>query len=152
MIIFDLICDCGFQFEGWFKDHAEFHSQQDNGLITCPQCNNKEGIRKILSPVAYRKTSSFSKQSQPSQQEEIHETNFVRAANEVLNTITEYVEKNFEDVGAEFTRKTLKIHYGVEEAKNIRGVVTADEEKLLNDEGIKLLKIPIIKKTNTETQ
>jgi hypothetical protein len=60
--------------------------------------------------------------------------------------LQDYVERNFEDVGTQFAEKTLKIHYGVEDAKNIRGVVSEEEEKVLNKEGITLLKIPMLKK------
>ena len=59
--------------------------------------------------------------------------------------MAEFVEKNFEDVGADFTKEALKIHYGVTEPRNIRGVSTPEEEKTLKEEGIEFLKIPVAK-------
>lgn len=73
-------------------------------------------------------------------------TENIEAAVNILRQLQEFVEKNFEDVGAEFAEKTLKIHYGVEEPQNIRGVVSEEEEKVLNREGISLFKIPMMKK------
>jgi len=62
----------------------------------------------------------------------------------VLRTVQKFVEKNFEDVGTRLAEESLKIHYGVKEARNIRGVVTEEEEKVLEQEGIELLKVPIV--------
>ena len=55
-----------------------------------------------------------------------------------------YVKKNFEDVGAKFAEEALKIHYGAEKPRNIRGVTTEQEERMLEEEGIKLTKIPLV--------
>jgi len=38
------------------------------------------------------------------------------------------------------------MHYGVSEPRNIRGVATEEEEKMLKDEGVEFFKIPIIPK------
>ena len=65
-----------------------------------------------------------------------------------LLAVQEVVEKNYEDVGPNLAKESLKIHYGVSEPTNIRGVTTADEEKMLKAEGIELLKIPMIKKSS----
>jgi hypothetical protein len=35
------------------------------------------------------------------------------------------------------------MHYGVEEPRNIRGTTTEAEEKMLRDEGIQFIKIPL---------
>ncbi|PQP33530.1 DUF1178 domain-containing protein, partial [Desulfobacteraceae bacterium SEEP-SAG9] len=57
--------------------------------------------------------------------------------------IIDYVEKNFDDVGPEFAKEALKIHYGVSEPKNIKGVSTKQEEETLKQEGVKFFKIPL---------
>jgi len=60
-----------------------------------------------------------------------------------LKTLQNFVEKNFEDVGTDLAKESLKIHYGVTEPRNIRGITTEAEEKELQKEGIELLKIPM---------
>lgn len=142
MIIFDLACLCGYQFEGWFQDHQDFTCQQGEGLLLCPGCGGSN-VRKIMSAVAVH-TGSDSCLSNQKLEQQMPVTEEMAAA--VLNKIQDYVEKNFEDVGTKLPEKALKIHYGVEEARNIRGVATPEEEKVLNDEGIGLLKIPMIKR------
>jgi hypothetical protein len=57
---------------------------------------------------------------------------------------SEFVAKNFDNVGCDFAREALKIHYGVVEPRNIRGVSTQDEEKLLKQEGIEFIKLPVL--------
>ena len=66
-----------------------------------------------------------------------------RFLKKVGKEIVDFVEKNFDDVGCDFAKEALKIHYGVEEPRNIRGVSTKEEEKMLKEEGIDFLKIPM---------
>jgi len=140
MIVYDLACGCGFIFEGWFQDRAEFLGQLETGLISCPDCGGNE-IRKILSPVSVRNSHPSSPAATGTAGDNDVSATAVLAA---LRTIRKYVEKNFEDVGTKLAEESLKIHYGVEEPRNIRGVVTAEEEKTLEREGIELLKVPIV--------
>ncbi|MFC1524005.1 DUF1178 family protein [Thermodesulfobacteriota bacterium] len=145
MIIFDLECDCGFQFEGWFQDQSEFLVQKKTGVLVCPKCGSPS-IRKLLSPVAYHgKRDSMTARVPEVLDESIDDSSENRKA---FKQMQQYIVKNFEDVGSELAEKALKMHYGVEEARNIRGVATRDEEKILQDEGIELLKFPLPGKEN----
>ncbi len=38
MVKYELCCELGHQFEGWFRDDAQFRRQQYSGLLTCPIC------------------------------------------------------------------------------------------------------------------
>jgi hypothetical protein len=60
----------------------------------------------------------------------------------LAKAVVDYLNTNFEDVGTQFTKEALKIHYGVEEKRNIRGVSTPEEEKVLREEGVEFFKIP----------
>ena len=142
MIIFDLQCACGFQFEGWFESRADYEKQNSQCRITCPDCGNSN-IHKILSPVAFHSDRS-QKNTTTSADQDVD--NISDAAIQYLHSIQDYVEKNFDDVGPKLATESLKIHYGVIEPRNIRGIATKYEEKMLSAEGIQLLKIPIIKK------
>lgn len=131
MIIFDLQCSSGHSFEGWFDDGQAFEVQKDKGLLACPICNDNN-ICKMPSGFAIRASSPTA--SQEPRAEEL-------AA--LGEKIGEFVRKNFDDVGADFAREALKMHYGVAEQRNIRGQSTQEEEKVLKEEGIPFLKIPI---------
>jgi len=140
MIVYDLTCVCGSIFEGWFQDREELVAQQEAGLLCCPNCGGN-AIRKILSPVSLCSTHESSPMTTTAEKESGVSPEALLHA---LRTVQKFVEKNFEDVGTRLAEESLKIHYGVKEARNIRGVVTEEEEKVLEQEGIELLKVPIV--------
>jgi hypothetical protein len=131
MIAYDLQCVDGHAFEGWFEDSEAYETQKKKGLIACPVCNNTR-VSRIPSTFAI-KSSPIPKQTS------LQEENLKKVGKEIVD----YVEKNFDDVGCDFAKEALKIHYGVEEPRNIRGVSTKEEEKMLKEEGIDFLKIPM---------
>jgi hypothetical protein len=139
MIVFDLACTCGFTFEGWFQDRQDLEKQQSTSFIECPECGSHE-VRKIFSPIRYQSPGS-DMYSQPQQ----HCTDTVSRedAEKALETLQKFVAENFEDVGADLARESLRIHYGISGPRNIRGVTTDSEEKKLREEGINLIKIPM---------
>ncbi|MCK5683614.1 DUF1178 family protein, partial [bacterium] len=110
---------------------------QEQGILTCPVCDTTSVIQK-LHPIAIKKASSntTNKRLQASQE----------AMTELTERVAEYVEKNFEDVGTDFTKQALKMHYGAEDYQNIRGSTTKEDDKILAKEGVPVLKVPIIKK------
>ena len=61
----------------------------------------------------------------------------------ISEKIVDFVENNFDDVGCEFAKEALKIHYGAADPRNIRGISTKQEEKILKDEGVQFFKIPM---------
>jgi len=131
MIAFDLMCGNGHIFECWFKDSASYEEQKEEGIINCPICNDTQ-IEKVLSPFMVKKGVSEKKQE-------------VNPAH-VLQAIQNFVDKHFEDVGVNFTKEALKIHYGETQKRNIKGTATSEEETLLKKEGIPFIKIPIVKR------
>ncbi len=134
MIAFDLFCSKGHKFECWFKDNASFEEQKFAGLITCPVCNDRN-IEKAFSPFAIKKGG-----------ERVKEDIDPKQAYKALQIINDYIDKHFEDVGANFYKEALKIHYGEAEKKNIKGTATTEEEVILKEEGVPFFKVPIIKR------
>jgi hypothetical protein len=135
MIVFDLECSEGHIFEAWFNNTQSFEEQKAKGMISCPYCSDNL-VSKVISPVA-TKTSS-----QPDAKREEESIDYARLAKEIVD----YVDKNFDDVGTEFAKEALKMHYDVAEKRNIKGSATADEEKMLENEGIEFFKLSIPKK------
>jgi hypothetical protein len=133
MIVFDLSCSNGHSFEGWFKDLESFNEQNSRGMITCPFCKSTN-ISRVLSPVAIK-----------SNQGEERQREVVPDYNKLAKSVMEYITNNFDDVGTDFAKEALKMHYGVAEKRNIRGSATVGEEETLKEEGIKFTKIPPIK-------
>jgi hypothetical protein len=65
--------------------------------------------------------------------------------------VVHYINNNFENVGPDFAKEALKMHFGVKEKRNIRGAATEEEEKTLKEEGIEFLKIPVVKKEEDDS-
>ena len=59
-----------------------------------------------------------------------------------------YIEKNFEYVGKNFSRKVREIYYDKDSKKTIYGITTPKEREELSEEGIDLLSIPWVNKDN----
>ncbi len=140
MIVFDLECLNGHTFEGWFDDRQDLENQQEQGVLRCPVCDISSVVQK-LSPISIKKSSSAldnntQKALQASQE----------AMAELTEKVVEYVDKNFEDVGSEFSKEALKMHYGTKEFRNIKGTTTKEEDKVLDKEGVPVFKIPTTKK------
>jgi hypothetical protein len=134
MIAFDLFCSKGHKFECWFKDGSSFEEQKSSGLITCPICNDHQ-IGKAFSPFRIKKNGEKKREEIDPQQ-----------AYQALQIINDYIDKHFEDVGADFYKEALKIHYGETEKRNIKGTALTEEEVILKEEGVQFFKVPIIKR------
>jgi hypothetical protein len=139
MIAYDLQCANGHLFEGWFEDTKAYEAQKKKGLLTCPICNDTS-VDRIPSTFAI-KSSNLNPDISGS------ETDMAKIGKKIVD----YVEKNFDDVGCEFAKEALKMHYGVAEQRNIRGVSTSEEEKTLKKEGIEFFKIPMPVGPDTES-
>ncbi len=141
MIAYDLQCTQGHPFEGWFEDRKAYLDQKKKGLITCPVCN--------VTSVEIVPSTFAIKSGSPSIAQDLvaEKANLEKIGKEAI----EFVEKNFDDVGADFAKEALKIHYGAAEPRNIRGVSTKEEEKTLRDEGIQFIKIPMPVRPDTDS-
>ena len=143
MIAFDIVCSNGHVFECWFKDSASYEEQKSSGIINCPICNDND-VEKVFSPFAIKKNGEKKREEKKEEKkrEEVAPANPYQA----LRMISEYLDKHFEEVGANFAKEALRIHWGEAEKRNIKGVATPQEETLLKEEGVQFLKVPIIKR------
>lgn len=139
MIVFELACDCGYTFEGWFQDREDFEEQQTASFLICPSCGSRQ-IRKILSPNRTRSSKDIAGNPLLCDSNSVEKS--AATAEKTLETLQDFICENFEDVGPKLAPESLKIHYGVSEPRNLRGVTTRQEEKKLREEGIELIKIP----------
>jgi hypothetical protein len=131
MIAYDLRCTNGHAFEGWFEDRRAYLDQQKKGQIACPVCSDTS-VSVIPSTFAIKSSHASKPKGLP-----INKGRLEKMGEELI----EFVEKNFDDVGSNFAKEALKIHYGVNEPRNIRGVSTGEEEKVLKKEGVQFFKI-----------
>lgn len=132
MIIYDLICEQGHSFEGWFQDASSLQEQLGQGLVQCPVCGTSQVSQRLSTGGTLRARGDNGQRSEP--YENTHT---------ILKTLQRVIETHFENVGAEFAKVALRIHYGIEEPRNIRGTTTEAEEEMLRQEGVEFLKVPL---------
>ena len=138
MIAYDLQCVNGHSFEGWFEDERSYLDQKKKGLVACPMCEDTS-VSRIPSAFAIKSSPSGNRPKTSTDQLAL-----------VGNQVAEYVKNNFDNVGADFAKEALKMHFGVAEPRNIRGTSTRDEEKTLKEEGVEFFKIPLPSSSKTD--
>ena len=65
-----------------------------------------------------------------------------------LLKLRNYIEKNFDYVGKDFSKKVREVYYDKKSKKAIYGTATQEEREELAEEGIDLLSIPWVNKDN----
>jgi len=135
VIIYDLKCEKGHTFEGWFQDQQAWNLQKSQKLVSCPVCNSSN-VEIVPSSITI-----MGKDSRAASKLQEKEISPIKA----LQVLHQYIDKNFEDVGGKFAEVALKIHCGEEEKRNIKGTTTPQEENSLKEEGVQFIKIPMLK-------
>ena len=139
MIKYDLRCDKGHLFEGWFPSSDGFEEQQKQGLVTCPICSTKNVCRALMAPAVKR--ANIEKNISKSNNINISENELKTK----IRTLNKLIEKNTTDVGKDFAKEARMIYKGKKKDKPIRGSATSKEEKELKKEGIPFIKVPWVK-------
>ena len=136
MIKYNLKCQNNHEFESWFSDSKEFEKLKDRKLLECIYCSSTKISKSIMSPMitGIKNKKNLDKILQKEKQ--------------TLLEIRKYVEKNFEYVGKDFSKKVRDIYYDRNSKKTIYGTTTSEERIELADEGIDLLSIPWVEKDN----
>ncbi len=155
--VFDLQCEQGHVFEGWFASAEAYESQKGAGLLSCPVCNSSEVSRKISaarlnighlrrerlesSPAAATASQPGDAVAAVSQPPAAHAAELARIQGEVIRRIRKVLSQT-ENVGNRFAEESRRIHYGDSDPRAIRGVATREEVEELVEEGIGVVPIP----------
>ncbi len=134
MKVFDLVCEHGHVFEGWFDSTEAFESQQSGGMVECPMCGNARVTRKLSAP---RLNLSSAPSEVPSGQPSPEKLQ------QMWMRMARHIRENTEDVGERFAEEARRIHYQEAPARGIRGVATPQESESLADEGIEVFSFPM---------
>ena len=142
MIKYNLICDNKHEFESWFSDSQEFEKLKKKQLLECIKCNSKNISKSIMSPQIFSVKEEEYKIY--NQKDEIS----LKLKRDLLK-LRDFVEKNFEFVGNDFSTQVRDIYYNKKKVKkNIYGTANKDEKEELKNEGFDLISIPWIEKDN----
>ena len=141
MIKYNLKCDNHHEFESWFSDSKEFDKLKNKKLLQCIFCNSKEIAKSIMSPMVSISRNKIEDEFQIGDKE-------FRNKKKKLLKLRSYIEKNFEFVGTDFSKKVREIYYDKKSKKMIYGITSPEEREELKEEGIDLLSIPWVDKDN----
>ena len=138
MILYELKCNNGHQFDAWFKDGNSFDKQAKRGEVECPVCSDI-GIHKAPMAPAVA-TSSRRTVSEPDSGQRAQEvaTEILKA----LRKVQAHVEKNCDYVGDKFSEEAKAMHYGEAEERGIYGEATDQEASELAEQDIVFHRIP----------
>ncbi len=159
--VFDLQCEHGHLFEGWFGSHEDYDSQQSRGMLTCPMCQSAKIEKRLSAPRlnvghfdaetraldgASASGSSSATGSATASREtvlaaspEALQLAQIQAA--IMQQMRELV-RNTENVGASFAQEARRIHEGESEERPIRGTATPEEREALIEDGIAVVALP----------
>ena len=140
MIKYNLKCHNDHEFESWFSDSEEFNKLKKKSLLECIYCSSIKINKSIMSPM-------ISNPQNKDKQYEAIEKDFKNERNKLLE-LRKYVEKNFDYVGKNFSKKVREVYYDKKNKKAIYGTTSNKEREELAEEGIDLLSIPWLDKDN----
>ena len=136
MIKYNLTCKCGEIFESWFSSSAEFDSLCKKKLIKCIYCESSLIKKSVMAPNLSSKSNKISTK-----------TKLEKNIKKQLLNFRKYVEKNCTNVGVNFSREARSIHYEKKTSQGIYGMATPEETSELIEEGIEIVTVPWIDKS-----
>lgn len=143
MIHYQLRCDVGHDFEGWFRDSAGFGDQAGRGLLSCPQCGSVKVDRALMAPsVQTSRKTVRGTGSPPEARAAVMMPDDLRAA---LQRLRADVERQCDDVGDGFAEAARRLHderASGERPRGIYGQASEPEREALAEEGIEIMRIP----------
>ena len=144
MIVYDLFCDGGHRFEGWFGSSEDYAEQRKLGLVACPQCGSGAIDNAPMAPAVPRKGNRL-----PVPQAQGKQTMTrgpmppeVAAALQNLAEAQARALKDSKWVGDCFAEQSRAMHYGERPFETIHGQATLDEAAALFEEGVPVAPLP----------
>ena len=140
MIKYNLKCSNDHEFESWFSNSEEFDKLNKKNLLDCIYCSSKKIDKSIMAPMVSNTKINDNKIT-------LINENLNNEKNKLLE-LRKFIEKNFEYVGKDFSKKVREVYYDKKSKKAIYGTASPEEREQLAEEGIDLLSIPWVNKDN----
>ena len=136
MIVYSLKCRKDHGFEAWFRDSGAYEQQVAAGDVACPVCGSKKVEKAPMAP-------SLARSGAPQEDARAVEMR------QKLTELRRQVEENCDYVGDRFPEEARRIHYGESDPRGIYGESTTEEAKSLEEEGVKVQRIPWVPRENS---
>lgn len=140
MIKYKLDCsNCNKNFDSWFSSSKQYDKLKKRNLINCHFCGSKKINKSIMAP--------FLNNVVKDNKLELLALKRKRYINRKIINYQNFIKKNFEYVGSDFSYKARSLHYDCKRhKKGIYGSASKKEIKELNEEGITTQTFPWIEK------
>ena len=138
MKVFNLRCPHGHPFEGWFKSHAAFDEQRQQGIVECPICGSTDIEKTLSAPRLNLSAVSPSPDQAP-------------ALAAALQLVRELLASS-EDVGDRFADEARAMHAKETPQRSIHGQTSLSEARELIEEGIPVFPLPFAKAAKNPLQ
>ncbi len=155
MIVFDLSCNEGHRFEGWFGSSSDYDDQAAGGLVTCPECGSSQVGKAVMAPAVSAKGNSSTESTgiverAPQMPVRVEEKPFSNKpmpaeVKKALNELAEAQDKALKNstwVGKNFAEQSREMHYGERDEMPIHGQASLEEAQALVDEGVQVAPLP----------
>ncbi|MFB9222752.1 DUF1178 family protein [Paracoccus cavernae] len=133
MIRYNLRCEQGHDFDGWFRSSEGYDSQRAAGQVTCTICGSSKVEKALMAPgVATAHAAAPDLQSPRNEREKL------------VEKLREHVEKNSDYVGMSFAAEARAMHEGLKPERAIHGEAKPEEARQLLAEGIQVAPLPFL--------
>lgn len=126
MIRYDLRCQNGHDFDGWFRNSEGFQALRQAGQIACTHCGSVDVDKALMAPGV----STRDLQSPRNPQEA------------ALDKLRQHVEATSDYVGMSFAAEARAMHEGQAPERAIHGEARLEDARKLLEDGIPVAPLP----------
>lgn len=140
MIRYDLICEKGHKFDGWFSNSDAYDTQVKRRQVECGHCGSTRIDKQLMAPGIPAKSNRKSDVTKPMMAGPVDPR--AQVMMQMMREMRVHVEKTSENVGDNFAEEARKIHYNETRKRGIYGQATPVEARELVEEGIEVHPLP----------
>lgn len=131
MIRYNLRCENGHEFDGWFQSAAGFDTLLAGGQVSCTHCGTASVAKMLMAPNVAQGAQPAPDLAKPR-----------NAAEAALAKLRRHVEQNSDYVGLSFAAEARAMHEGRAPERPIHGEARLDEARKLVEDGIPVAPLP----------
>ena len=140
MIRYDLTCEKGHDFDGWFRDSTSYDQQATRGLVSCAVCGSAKVEKQLMAPGIPARANK--KDDARNQMVAGPVDPRLAMMMQMVRDMRKHVAENAEYVGDKFAEEARKIHYDETKQRGIYGEASLDDANALIEEGIAVHPLP----------
>ncbi|MFG6083519.1 DUF1178 family protein [Paracoccus litorisediminis] len=130
MIRYDLRCEKGHQFDGWFRSSEGFEALKKAGQVACTHCGSVVVEKALMAPgIAVSEVKS-----------DLHSPRNPQEA--ALDKLRRQVEESSDYVGMSFAAEARAMHEGTAPERAIHGEAKLEDARKLLEDGIPVAPLP----------